>query len=271
MSAVVIDGGVVHYEYLGRGGPIIFIHGWLGSWRYWMSSMGELSDSYRTYALDLWGFGDTDKMESRYTLSEYVQLGLAFMDELGIVRAPLIVGHSLGAIVALEMALNYPEMVSRLAVVSLPFDKQQINTKSLMDAKSLAGGSLFKKSTKEYEPIVAEADKTDRHAIELSVSSLNGFDVRSKLCTLQVPTLMVYGAKDSIVTPQMKILSEVESSEGNKSMVRTMFMPQSRHFPMLEEASTFNRLLRDFLLLDVSDPEVIHSLEFKEEWRRRMR
>ncbi|HDN79852.1 MAG TPA: alpha/beta hydrolase, partial [Chloroflexi bacterium] len=59
MSAIVIDGGIIHYEVIGRGRPLIFIHGWLGSWRYWMGSMEELSPYFRTYALDLWGFGDS--------------------------------------------------------------------------------------------------------------------------------------------------------------------------------------------------------------------
>ena len=61
MSAIVIDGGLVHYEAFGRGKPVLFLHGWLGSWRYWMRTMEEAADKYRTYALDLWGFGDTDK------------------------------------------------------------------------------------------------------------------------------------------------------------------------------------------------------------------
>lgn len=271
MSAVVIDEGVVHYEYLGRGQPLIFIHGWLGSWRYWMSTMGDLSDAYRTYALDLWGFGDTDKAQPRYTLSEYVQLVLAFLDELGISRTPMIVGHSLGGLVALNMALMRPELADRLAFVSLPLDRQHINTKSLVNGKGVPTGGLFKK-TKEYEPVIKEIEKTDKLAIESSVSSLNGIDIRDKLALLQVPTLLVYGAKDSIITSSPGDDLSALKPEGSETLsVRTMLMSQCRHFPMLEEPNTFNRLLRDFLLMDVSEPEVIHSLEFKEEWRRRMR
>ncbi|HET9433568.1 MAG TPA: alpha/beta fold hydrolase, partial [Chitinophagaceae bacterium] len=60
MSALIIDGDVVHYEAFGRGKPVLFIHGWLGSWRYWVPTMQAISDKYRAYALDLWGFGDSD-------------------------------------------------------------------------------------------------------------------------------------------------------------------------------------------------------------------
>jgi 3-oxoadipate enol-lactonase len=272
MSAVIIDGGVVHYEYLGRGKPIMFIHGWLGSWRYWMSTMGDLSDSYRTYALDLWGFGDSDKQPGRYSLNDYVQLIMAFMDEMGLVRIPLFVGHTLGAVVALEIAATRPEMVERLALVSLPLEQQAIETRSLCNGRSIFSGGLFKKPTEEYEPVVREMDKTDRQAIELSLSSLNGLDVASRLFTLRVPTLVIHGARDPIIAaPQDNNAPILETLSAQTRLVRAMVMPQARHFPMLEEANTFNRLLRDFLLLDVSDPEQIHSLQFKEEWRRRMR
>ena len=62
MSAIVIKEGLVHYEVIGRGQPLIFIHGWLGSWRYWVPAMEQMSARHRTYALDLWGFGDSDKL-----------------------------------------------------------------------------------------------------------------------------------------------------------------------------------------------------------------
>jgi pimeloyl-ACP methyl ester carboxylesterase len=55
MSAITIENDLVHYEVLGRGRPVILLHGWLGSWRYWIPAMQQLSMKYRTYALDLWG------------------------------------------------------------------------------------------------------------------------------------------------------------------------------------------------------------------------
>ena len=59
MSAILLDQSIVHYEALGRGRPIVFLHGWVGSWRYWLSSMQVASTSYRAYALDLY----PEKME----------------------------------------------------------------------------------------------------------------------------------------------------------------------------------------------------------------
>src|SRR5687768_3424919 len=126
MSAVVIDGGLVHYEAFGRRRPVLFLHGWLGSWRYWMSTMEAVSDRYRTYALDLWGFGDSDKSKQRYELSDYVALVNNFAENMGIREAPII-GHSLGAVVALEYAARYPDRVGKVMAVSLPMTVDAIS------------------------------------------------------------------------------------------------------------------------------------------------
>jgi pimeloyl-ACP methyl ester carboxylesterase len=271
MSAVMIDGGIVHYESLGRGRPLVFVHGWLGSWRYWMATMSELSDRYRTYALDLWGFGDSDKSRPRYTLSQYVSLLGAFLDELGIQRTP-VVGHALGAAVALQLALTDAKRIDRLALISLPFGERDVNGKALAAGKSTLGAGLFG-APAQYSPVLNELDKTDRQAIAMSVASLSGLDLGSRLAAVRTPSLMVCGSKDPIVAPprgQFFSAPARRTSDGKPSAVRAILMTGLRHFPMLEEASQFNRLLRDFLTLDVSVPTCLHALELKEEWRRRM-
>ena len=74
MSAIVIDSEIVHYEVLGRGRPVIFLHGWLGSWRYWIPAMQKSSISFRAYALDLWGFGTTAHSQGCYGVQDQVEL-----------------------------------------------------------------------------------------------------------------------------------------------------------------------------------------------------
>ena len=114
MSALVLEGGVVHYEYFGHGRPLIFIHGWLGSWRYWVPAMDALSEEYKVYAFDLWGFGDSGKSRERYDVQSYVDLLKAFIDELGIVGPMPLVGHALGAAVAVSFATKHPDDVDRI-------------------------------------------------------------------------------------------------------------------------------------------------------------
>src|SRR5438477_1899510 len=113
MSSLTVVNDIVHSEVLGPGRPVIFVHGWLGSWRYWMPTMQQLSTKYRTYALDLWGFGDTGKDTSKYTFAEQVKLISDFMEKLGIPKAALV-GHSYGAALCLRFASQYPDRAPRL-------------------------------------------------------------------------------------------------------------------------------------------------------------
>lgn len=119
MSVISIDDGLVHYEVLGRGRPVILLHGWLGSWRYWVPAMQHLSGKYRAYAIDLWGFGDSGKDNRRYGITEQVTMLHNFFEKMGIPKA-VLVGHSLGAAVALSFARRFPERSHRLMLISPP-------------------------------------------------------------------------------------------------------------------------------------------------------
>jgi len=57
VPTLVTEQGVIHYETLGRGRPVLLLHGWLGSWALWRSTIEILSKEFRVYALDFFGFG----------------------------------------------------------------------------------------------------------------------------------------------------------------------------------------------------------------------
>ncbi len=263
MSALVLDGGVVHYEYFGRGRPLVFIHGWLGSWRYWVPAMDELSETKRVYAFDLWGFGDSDKSRARYTVDSYVELLHAFIDELGVLGQVPLVGHALGATIAVSFAHEYPEYVDRVMAVGLPLVGTSINR------RFLTGGSggfldrvLGRSPTAGYEQVEQEANRASPDAINQSVQSVMSIDLRPVIASLQVPLLVLYGENDNVVTP-----ASAQDFAGLRESVRMMIMPEARHFPMLDRSSQFNRLLLDFL--ECGDD--LSGLELKEEWQRRVR
>ena len=119
MSAITIENDLVHYEVLGRGRPVILLHGWLGSWRYWVPAMQQLSMKYRTYALDFWGFGDSGRDTRRYSFESQVMLLDQFMEKMGITKSALV-GHDLGASVGAHYAVQHPDRVPRLMTVAPP-------------------------------------------------------------------------------------------------------------------------------------------------------
>jgi pimeloyl-ACP methyl ester carboxylesterase len=259
MSAIVIDDGLIHYESWGRGSPLILLHGWLGSWRYWMSTMEELSEQHRTYALDLWGFGDSDKSTDRHSVEKYVNLLGDFMDELGVAPAALV-GHSLGATIAVKFAIANPDRVTRLMLVSLAVMGNAINRRLLtIDSPSRWGRLLGGRWPVDHEEVLVDAEKASESVIALTVQACAELDLRENLRQIEVPLLAVYGEKDNLVDP-----TQANLFENTASNMRSITLSESRHFPMLDEASKFHRLLKDFLLTDD-----LRSLTLKEEWRRR--
>jgi len=128
MSAIILDGSMVHYEALGRGRPIIFLHGWVGSWRYWINAMQVASTSFRAYAIDLFGFGDTVRDPSRYTPERQAELLNRFLDEMGIGKVALV-GHDLGALVGFHFLRGRYESVDRMMAINVPLEYDILNAR----------------------------------------------------------------------------------------------------------------------------------------------
>lgn len=262
MSAIIIESGLVHYEALGRGQPLIFLHGWLGSWRYWMPTMENLSDRYRTYAFDLWGFGDSDRNVNRYQVEAYVAQLDQFMEQLGILRACLV-GHALGAAVAMLAGALWPNRVERVMAISAPLSAGLLNKRLTQSGSgSLLDRVLGRRAVGQYPEVDREADKTDPAAVINSARSLVNMDLRQVFDQATVPLLMVYGEKDPFIGPLPP--EEVSRFDAN---IRPIGLAESGHFPMLDEANKFQRLLRDYL---GTKPADLGALALKEEWRRRM-
>ncbi len=260
MSAIIVDNGLVHYEALGRGKPVLFLHGWLGSWRYWMPTMEAVSDRYRTYAFDLWGFGDSDKSPKRYEIDTYVALIGQFMDELGLIQAPLI-GHALGGVAAVLFAARSPDRVPKLMAVGIPLNGSAISRKLIASGDSALDRTIGRRQAQQVYPDIAlEADKADPNVVALSARSMSALDMRMELERIGLPLLMVHGERDSIITPPAP-----DAWQDLEDNIRHISFKDSTHFPMLDEAAKFQRLVRDFLEGDLA------SLELKEEWKRRSR
>jgi len=263
MSGILIQGRLVHYESFGRGQPVIFVHGWLGSWRYWVPVMDEISTDRRAYALDLWGFGDSDKGAEQYEIGAYVDQCTAFMDELGISKAPFV-GHTLGAAIALRLAERHPERVEKIMAVGLPLSADAINRKLLSAGSNDTLSRLFWRRQKPYREVEMGLSKTAQNAIALTVQSVARLDLRELLQDLNVPLLTVYGDRDTVVNPDQA--GALDSAKLH-STARAIVLPGTSHFPMLDATVKFNRLLRD--LLDISCGSELSRLTIKEEWRRR--
>jgi pimeloyl-ACP methyl ester carboxylesterase len=252
---MVVDRQMVHYEVFGHGRPVIFLHGWLGSWRYWFPTMERVAEHFRTYSFDFWGFGESRRKSTYESIQNYSDQVIRFLDELGIDRV-LLVGHSMGGMVALKTAINHPRRISRVAAVGAPIVGDSLSwLLKLTDRPIMADAfarvpwfrrfmfSQFLGETNDphVHEILDDSVKSSSTTLRNAVGSMWRTDLRPELPRLTVPTLIVHGGRDAIVHPnQADLFDNIPTAE-------VVVMPESRHFPFLDEADLFNDILIRFL------------------------
>lgn len=255
MSIIVIDNQVVHYEVFGRGQPVLFLHGWLGSWRYWYPTIEVVAEQFRTYSFDFWGFGESRRQNTAESIQSYSEQVIRFLDALGIDRV-FLVGHSMGGMVALKTAINHPDRILRVATVGAPIVGDALSWLLKLTDRPLFADvfarlpwlrrSLFRFFLGETnDPAVHEvlddSVKSTANTLRRAVSSMLRTDLRPELQRLRAPALIVHGGRDDIVNPnQIDLFDTIAPAE-------VVLMPTSRHFPFLDEPEIFNDVLLRFL------------------------
>lgn len=260
MSSIVTEQGILHYETIGRGQPIILLHGWINSWDVWRDSMISLASQnrYRVYALDFWGFGDSAKGAiNSFRTDSYVEMVHQFMNTLGILKSPVF-GHSMGGTVALKFALTYPERTRKVALVGAPIVGDSLNLflklsgygsiAELVWRYPILRDTVMKillagDSKKVRAMISRDVQRTNMESFFRSIDDLRKTDLREELPALKMPTLGIYGARDNIVSPKnADILSRAVPT------AEVAMMEKSRHFPMTDEPERFLTVLNEFLV-----------------------
>ncbi|NOK58345.1 MAG: alpha/beta hydrolase [Chloroflexi bacterium AL-W] len=255
MSIMVIDRQVVHYEVFGQGQPVLFLHGWLGSWRYWYPTIEHVSEHFRAYSFDFWGFGESRRQQTQASIQNYSDQVIRFLDEMGIDKVTLI-GHSMGGMVALKTAINHPKRIGRVAAVGAPIVGDSLSwLLKLTDRPVMADAfarvnwlrrymfRLFLGETNDpaVHEILDDSVKSSSTTLRRAVGSMWRTDLRPELSRLIVPSLIVHGGRDEIVHPnQADLFEKVPAAQ-------VVVMPESRHFPFLDEPELFNDILIRFL------------------------
>lgn len=266
---VKISGVNLHFVETGKGPAILFLHGLGGSWRDWSANLPAFASNYRVMAMDFPGFGQSDKPEVRYSIEWLTDVVESFLREQEINQVNLV-GHSMGGVVALNVASQPESRVKNLVII----DAVGIGNKSEFLAYAMSKKIMGPDT--EWEPVEnflqsqfrAMADdliekqkpQTARELFESlripitgqplvpmtpevqMTASIFDFDIRPKLASIQQPTLILWGAKDPVASPQDAsfLHTKIHSSI-------LIFFPNSAHSPMMENPSLFNQELRKFL------------------------
>jgi pimeloyl-ACP methyl ester carboxylesterase len=249
-----VFGRRICYYDTGEGPALVLVHGVGGDADQWAFCLDALAASHRVIALDLLGFGRSDKPPIDYRIAGFVEMLDRFLSSLGIARASLL-GHSLGGWIVATFAISFPDRVHRLILNdaagidegSRPLAVDlNISTRASLRA---AFECMFFDKSMVTEDLVDLAyglhlERGDGHTIrsvlETLASPLEKLDAR--LAQLNVPTLILWGEDDAI-TPVAMAHAFHRMVAGSQMTI----VPQCGHLPPLEKPREFATAVTDFL------------------------
>lgn len=254
---IKIGGLRVRYVDTKKGeNAMLLIHGLGGAIESWANNIDYLSKELRVIALDLPGFGHSDKPELDYTTRFYCDFVARFAEELQIAPAT-IVGSSLGGQVAAEVAINHPRVVSRLVMISpagalprsfsgTPALKKYVRilkARTVAEVKKAIFAVDHKPVDDAYAKIVYEKlamPGAKRAFLSALTGSAKAPRLASRLGKIKAPAMVLWG-KDDIMIP-------VKYAEPYVRMknCRVVLLERCGHRPHVDRAATFNRLVAGF-------------------------
>ena len=250
--------------------PVVLVHGLGGQWQNWLENIPRLALDRRVVAMDLPGFGLTPEPSDgeKMTIPRYGQYVNELCDRLGLGKVELV-GNSMGGYIAAEVAIQFPERVARLVLVSaagissaetleapiLTFGRvaTAIATNTASRFRQLAARPVTRhfslllvarhprllKPDLVYEGFMKGAGKP---GFDDALRASLDYDFRERLPEVKVPTLIIWGEKDSIIP-----VRDADEFERLIEDSRKVVVKDTGHITMAERPETFNDLLVDFL------------------------
>ncbi len=201
----IIDGLRIRYSDIGSGHAIVLIHGLGGSIEAWLDTMRTLKDSYRVIALDLRGFGSSQKPVKLSSITDFSRDVVGVMDYAGVESASIL-GFSMGGLVALETYRQYRGRVDSLILADtsprLAVDADSI--RKAFSSPKAAYQSLKRltrrlKSTNTLKLLAEALTQNDPGYIVMVVDAVRNADYWDLLPHIKVPVLVLIGEHDSLV------------------------------------------------------------------------
>ena len=241
---------------------VVLVHGFASAIEAWSPVIPALSKTHRVLALDLKGFGWTDRPEGDYSPDAQARIVLKLLDARGVRKAALV-AHSWGSSVALAAVLAAPERFTKLALYDAWVYEDQLPTFFHWARAKGVGEALFGLYYKERadermalaffdkryvtERLVEEVDAALERpgTVAAALAAVRGqryAEVEAKYRTIDKPTLLLWGRED-LVTP-LKFGERLSRELPNSKLV---VYPRCGHFPMIEAMDASTRDLVAFL------------------------
>lgn len=237
--------------YLSRGAgtpPIVAIHGAGGLGRYWGNQLAGLSRTTRFVTFDLPGHGRSTG-QTHETIEEGAKRVIALMNVLGITHA-VVMGHSMGAAIALWIALHHTERVQGLVLVG---SGARLRVHSSIRSGIHGDWRATTRLTTEWQyapetsPLVLDAATADLRHVDPDVlykdyAAANAFDIMAEIGNIRTPTLVIVGEHDRMTPP-----ASAEYLAHTMPNAQLQIIPQSGHMVMVEQAEAVNGAVKAFV------------------------
>ena len=258
----------MHYNEAGEGPALILLHGsgpGASGWSNYQQNIPTLAKHFRVLALDMIGWGDSDPVN--YKERDNAEGVIQFIEALGIEKAALV-GNSLGAMMALRVAVRRPELVSHLITMGSgsggvkifqPLDGPSEGMRVLFETyrnptaeqmNKLVSIMTFDKKFTEGDLAEKRADAARAHQNHLDNYNEGQpfgpgdiFTSDEDLASISAPLLLIHGRDDRVVGMEhsLKLLGATANS-------RLVIFNRCGHWAQLEHPEEFNRLVTDFVL-----------------------
>ena len=248
---------IFYYENKMGGTPLLFIHGWLGSSLEWTYQLYYFNTKEHIIILDLPGFGKSDKPKIEYSIDFFTKQVVEFLKLLGYDEV-ILIGHSLGGMIALTIAIQNSKLVKKLIVISTCASfSQSIKNKWNLFWINIVFRLVYKNFLKNIIKQIISTEKEDRefkrhliNALKIPKSVVlntfknmtSKFNINKKLSQIFHPTLIIYGNEDKIISKSMIInLEELISNS------RIVVIEKSPHRVMIENHKKVNDIIDEFI------------------------
>lgn len=258
---------------LGQGSEtLVFVHGLSGSWPNWLEQLPVFARDRRVIAMDLPGFGHSPMPADRITISGYARMLDELMEALGLGAATLV-GNSMGGFVSVELAINFPQRVERLVLISPAglstyrhpraerLEPYLLRAAPLVAAytgwtaarsdsfacrpglRNLTLGFVTRHPSRLNPALAAEQLRgAGKPGFMQALRANLEYPVRERLPEIACPTLIVWGEEDKVIpVGDASIFEELISGS------RKVIFKDTGHMAMLERPGAFNELLAGFL------------------------
>ena len=249
-----IDGVKMAYTLRGRGPALVLLHGWACNRGFWRQQIPLLARTHQFLAPDFRGHGGSDVTEEHCTIEQLAEDVHGLTEALDVGRF-VLVGHSMGGMVAQQFCLSHGDHVAGLVLVTTIAADAEDRLISKQIEKDSAGAGYreaFDRYFSGWFGPAADAEVARRVREEMLrtpesvaldlVRSYWRFDLRSHLSALAMSTLVIGAACDASAVPvQSAMLADLIPA------ARLAVIGGAGHFPMLEMPEEFNNVLTEFL------------------------